>query len=100
MVLALIGRPELVFLDELTTGLDVVARREVWRTLKQLKAQGLTIFLTTHYMEEAEALCDRVCIIRSGRKVAEGTVDEVVAASGQRNLEEAYLFFMGEEELL
>ena len=100
VVLALIGRPELVFLDELTTGLDVVARREVWRTLKQLKAQGLTIFLTTHYMEEAEALCDRVCIIRSGRKVAEGTVDEVVAASGQRNLEEAYLFFMGEEELL
>ena len=100
VVLALIGRPELVFLDELTTGLDVVARREVWRTLKQLKAQGLTIFLTTHHMEEAEALCDRVCIIRSGRKVAEGTVDEVVAASGQRNLEEAYLFFMGEEELL
>ena len=100
VVLALIGRPELVFLDELTTGLDVVARREVWRTLKQLKAQGLTIFLTTHYMEEAEALCDRVCIIRSGRKAAEGSVDEVVAASGQRNLEEAYLFFMGEEELL
>ena len=100
VVLALIGRPELVFLDELTTGLDVVARREVWRTLKQLKAQGLTIFLTTHYMEEAEALCDRVCIIRSGRKVAEGSVAEVVAASGQRNLEEAYLFYMGEEELL
>ena len=100
VVLALIGDPVIVFLDELTTGLDVVARREVWRTLKQLKAQGLTIFLTTHYMEEAEALCDRVCIIRSGRKVAEGTVDEVVAASGQRNREEASLFFMGEEELL
>ena len=100
VVLALIGKPELVFMDELTTGLDVVARREVWRTLKQLKAQGLTIFLTTHHMEEAEALCDRVCIIRSGRKVAEGSVAEVVAASGQRNLEEAYLFYMGEEELL
>ncbi len=100
VVLALIGDPELVFLDELTTGLDVAARREVWLTLKQLKAQGLTIFLTTHYMEEAEALCDRVCIIRSGQKVAEGTVAEVVAASGQKNLEDAYLFFMGEEELL
>ena len=100
VVLALIGSPEIVFLDELTTGLDVVARREVWRTLKQLKAQGLTIFLTTHYMEEAEALCDRVCIIKSGKKVAEGTIDEVIAASGQKNLEDAYLFFMGEEELL
>ena len=100
VVLALIGAPEIVFLDELTTGLDVVARREVWRTLKQLKEQGLTIFLTTHYMEEAEALCDRVCIIKSGKKVAEGTINEVIAASGQKNLEDAYLFFMGEEELL
>ena len=100
VVLALIGNPEIVFLDELTTGLDVVARREVWRTLKQLKERGLTIFLTTHYMEEAEALCDRVCIIKSGKKVAEGTIDETIAASGQKNLEEAYLFFMGEEELL
>ncbi|MGN0977827.1 MAG: ABC transporter ATP-binding protein [Faecousia sp.] len=100
VVLALIGNPEIVFLDELTTGLDVVARREVWRTLKQLKEQGLTIFLTTHYMEEAEALCDRACIIKSGKKVIEGTIEEVIAVSGQKNLEEAYLFFMGEEELL
>lgn len=82
VVLALIGKPEIVFLDELTTGLDVVARREVWRTLKHLKEQGLTIFLTTHYMEEAEALCDRVCIIKSGKKVAEGSINEVVAAAG------------------
>ena len=100
VVLALIGKPEIVFLDELTTGLDVVARREVWRTLKHLKEQGLTIFLTTHYMEEAEALCDRVCIIKSGKKLAEGSINEVVAAAGQNDLEEAYLFYMGEEELL
>ena len=100
VVLALIGNPEIVFLDELTTGLDVVARREVWRTLKHLKEQGLTIFLTTHYMEEAEALCDRVCIINSGKKLAEGSINEVVAAAGQNDLEEAYLFDMGEEELL
>lgn len=100
VVLALIGNPEIVFLDELTTGLDVAARREVWRTLKHLKEKGLTIFLTTHYMEEAEALCDFVCIIKSGKKVIGGSIDEVVAASGKINLEEAYLFYMGEEELL
>ena len=99
-MLALIGDPEIVFLDELTTGLDVAARREVWKTLKQLKEQGLTIFLTTHYMEEAEALCDRICIIRSGKKVTEGKIREVIEASGQKNLEDAYLFFMGEEDLL
>ena len=100
VVLALIGNPEIVFLDELTTGLDVAARREVWRTLKHLKEKGLTIFLTTHYMEEAQALCDHVCIIKSGEKVIEGTIAEIVKASGKTNLEEAYLYFMGEEDLL
>ena len=100
VVLALIGNPEIVFLDELTTGLDVAARREVWRTLKHLKEKGLTIFLTTHYMEEAQALCDRVCLIRSGEKVIEGSIAEIVKASGKTNLEEAYLYFMGEEDLL
>ena len=100
VVLALIGKPDIVFLDELTTGLDVVARHEVWKTLQQLKEQGLTIFLTTHYMEEAEALCDRLCIIKSGKKVAEGATDEVITASGKNNLEKAYLFYMGEEKLL
>lgn len=100
VVLALIGNPEIVFLDELTTGLDVVARREVWRTLKHLKENGLTIFLTTHYMEEAEALCDRLCIIKSGEKVIEGTPSEITKLSGKKNLEEAYLYYMDEEELL
>ena len=100
VMLALVGNPEIVFLDELTTGLDVAARREVWKTLRQLKERGMTIFLTTHYMEEAEALCDRVCLIREGRKIAEGTVEEVVSASGMANLEEAYLHYMGEEELI
>lgn len=100
VVLALVGNPEIVFLDELTTGLDVAARREVWRTLRQLKEKGMTIFLTTHYMEEAEALCDRVCIIREGKKITQGTISEVVSGSGMKNLEEAYLYYMGEEELL
>lgn len=97
VVLSLIGNPEIIFLDELTTGLDVAARREVWNTLKKLKQQGLTIFLTTHYMEEAEKLCDRICLIKSGEKVAEGTVEEIIATSPYENLEEAYLWYMGEE---
>ena len=97
VVLALIGNPKIVFLDELTTGLDVAARREVWRTLKHLKEKGMTIFLTTHYMEEAENLCDRICLIKNGRKVSEGTVKEVIDASPYENLEEAYLWYMGEE---
>lgn len=100
VILALIGKPEIVFLDELTTGLDVAARREVWLTLKQLKEKGLTIVLTTHYMEEAEALCDRVCLIKSGQKITEGRISEVIKDSGKSNLEEAYLYYMGEKELL
>lgn len=95
VVLSLIGNPEIVFLDELTTGLDVAARREVWRTLKGLKAKGMTIFLTTHYMEEAENLCDRICLIKKGQKVTEGTVREVISASPYDNLEDAYLWYMG-----
>lgn len=97
VVLALIGNPEIVFLDELTTGLDVAARREVWRTLRGLKEHGLTVFLTTHYMEEAENLCDRIMLIRNGKAVTEGTVAEVVKASPYEHLEEAYLWYMGEE---
>lgn len=97
VVLVLIGNPEIVFLDELTTGLDVAARREVWRTLKGLKESGLTVFLTTHYMEEAEKLCDRIILIKNGKKVTEGTVVEVIKASPYDNLEEAYLWYMGEE---
>lgn len=72
-------------------------RREVWKTLKKLKEQGMTIFLTTHYMEEAENLCDRVCLIRSGKKVTEETVAEVIGSSPYENLEEAYLWDMDEE---
>lgn len=96
VVLALIGNPEIIFLDELTTGLDVAARREVWKNLKQLKDRDITIFLTTHYMEEAEKLCDRLCLIKSGIKVAEGTVDEVIKSTPYENLEDAYLWYMGE----
>lgn len=100
VVLALIPNPEIVFLDELTTGLDVAARRGVWNILKTLKASGTTIVLTTHYMEEAESLCDRILLLKKGEKVTEGTVEEVVAGSPYDNLEEAYLWYMGEEEVV
>ncbi|MDD6810348.1 MAG: ABC transporter ATP-binding protein [Lachnospiraceae bacterium] len=100
VVLALIPNPEIIFLDELTTGLDTAARREVWRNLTQLKEEGTTIVLTTHYMEEAESLCDRICLIKEGQKVVEGTVKDVIAGSPYDNLEEAYLWYMGEEVLL
>lgn len=97
VVLALIGNPKVLFLDELTTGLDVAARREVWRTLKQLKDNGMTIFLTTHYMEEAENLCDTIALIKHGKKLVEGTVGEIIESTPYDNLEEAYLWYMGEE---
>ena len=100
VVLALIPNPEIVFMDELTTGLDVAARRGVWNILKTLKAAGTTIVLTTHYMEEAESLCDRILLLKEGEKVTEGTVEEVVDSSPYDNLEEAYLWYMDEEEVL
>ena len=66
----------------------------------QLKKQGMTLLLTTHYMEEAENLCNRVLLIKEGRKIVEGTVDEIIKKSPYNNLEEAYLWYMGEEKLV
>ena len=91
VVLALVGNPEVVFLDELTTGLDVAARREVWRTLKHLKERGLTIFLTTHYMEEAEALSDRLGVMKNGRLLFTGTVKEMKEKTGAERIEDAFI---------
>ena len=97
VALALINNPEIVFLDELTTGLDTAARREVWGHLKELKSKGTTIFLTTHYMEEAENLCDRIFLIKDGRKVTEGAVKDIIKSSPYETLEEAYLWYMEKE---
>ena len=91
IVLALIPNPELVFLDELTTGLDAKARRGVWRILEELKAQGLTIFLTSHFMDEVEALCDEICILKKGNAVFRGTVKEAKDRCGCERFEDAYL---------
>lgn len=97
VVLSLIPNPEIIFLDELTTGLDVVARRKVWKVLKGLKKKGITIFLTSHYMDEVEELCDRICILKEGKIVKIGDVKEIINNSPYEKLEEAYLWYLGEE---
>ncbi len=79
---ALVGDPELFFLDEPTTGLDPQSRRQLWELVGSLKAKGRTIVLTTHYMEEAERLCDRVAILDHGRTIALGTPRELIASLG------------------
>lgn len=98
IVLALIPNPQVVFLDELTTGLDTKARRGVWKGLQELKEQGLTIFLSSHFMDEVEILCDRIGILKDSGFVFEGTVQEAVELSPHERLEDAYLWFTGEEE--
>jgi ABC-2 type transport system ATP-binding protein len=77
--LALVGRPELLFLDEPTVGLDVQAREALWRVIRELLHEGCSIVLTTHYLEEAEALADRVVVMARGKLVTSGTVDEIRA---------------------
>jgi ABC-2 type transport system ATP-binding protein len=72
LALALVGNPELVFLDEPTTGFDPAARRTAWETIRRLRELGTTVLLTTHYLDEAQALSDRVAIMKDGRIVAEG----------------------------
>lgn len=98
IVLALIPDPEVVFLDELTTGLDAKARRSVWKCLSELKSKGLTILLTSHFMDEVEALCDKIMILKNGSSIFYGTVQEAIAASPYDRLEDAYLWYTDEEE--
>jgi ABC-2 type transport system ATP-binding protein len=83
---ALVGDPELLFLDEPTTGLDPQARRALWELIRSLQDEGRTILLTTHYMEEAERLCDRVAIIDHGRELALGTPRELIRSLGGEHI--------------
>lgn len=83
LALALTNEPEICFLDEPTTGLDPTARRSIWNVIRTLKRQGRTVFLTTHYLEEAELLSDRVAIINHGRLIAVGTAEEIIGAHGR-----------------
>ena len=84
--LALCGRPQLLFLDEPTTGLDIAARQQVWRAIRSLVADGVGVLLTTHYLEEAEALADRVVVLHAGRVYADGRVDAIRAQVAHRRI--------------
>ena len=85
---ALVGDPDLLFLDEPTTGLDPQARRQLWELIERFKSAGRTILLTTHYMEEAERLCERVAIVDRGKTIAMGTPRELIASIGVEHLVE------------
>lgn len=100
ILLATIHDPAVLFLDELTTGLDAVARREIWKYLNGLKNKGTTIILTSHFMDEVEALCDSVILLRNGEILIQGKVDEVIQATPYKTMEEAYLWYMGEDKLI
>jgi ABC-2 type transport system ATP-binding protein len=84
--LAICGRPRLLFLDEPTTGLDIEARQRLWRKIRELAAEGSAVLLTTHYLEEAEALSDHVVVIDHGRRIAEGSVAEIRARVALRRI--------------
>ena len=94
---ALVNEPELVVLDEPTTGLDPQARHTLWQTLDRLRDRGVTLLLTTHYMEEAARLCDRLVIMDLGRIVAQGSPDELTARYEQPHLEAVFLHITGRE---
>ena len=92
---ALINEPDIVVLDEPTTGLDPQARLAVWRAMEELKDRGVSLLLTTHYMEEAARLCDRLVIMDLGRIVAEGEPVELIREHQAENLEEVFLDLTG-----
>jgi ABC-2 type transport system ATP-binding protein len=95
LIMALIHDPQIVFLDEPTVGMDPQSRRAVWDLMNELKRENKTIFLTTHYMEEAEALCDRVGIIDHGRLIALDSPRELISKNKVSNLEEVFIKFTG-----
>ncbi len=97
LALSLIHEPEVLFLDEPTTGLDPHARQLIWQHLRTLNKEGMTIFLTTHAMEEAEALCDRIAIIDKGKIVTEGTIEELKKRHQAKSLEEVFLKTTGHD---
>jgi ABC-2 type transport system ATP-binding protein len=96
---ALMHRPRLLILDEPTAGVDVELRLELWHYVQRINAEGTTILLTTHYLEEAEQLCNKIAFINGGEIVATGTSRELAAEYGVSSLEDAYLALVGRGEL-
>jgi len=96
---ALMHRPQLLILDEPTAGVDVELRLELWQYVQRINAEGTTILLTTHYLEEAEQLCDRIAFINGGDIVARGTSEELAEEFGVTSLEDSYLELVGRKEL-
>ena len=95
--MALISEPQILFLDEPTLGLDVLARHELWDASRALKG-SVTMILTTHYMEEAAALSDRIGILKNGRLLAAGTVEELKALAGTSDFETAFVTIVKEAD--
>ncbi|MBK8294942.1 MAG: ABC transporter ATP-binding protein [Solirubrobacterales bacterium] len=96
---ALMHRPRLLILDEPTAGVDVELRLELWQYVQQVNTEGTTILLTTHYLEEAEQLCNKIAFINGGEIVAEGTSGQLASKFGVSSLEDAYLALVGRKEL-
>ena len=97
VAISLVGDPKIVFLDELTTGLDPKARRMVWKSLTDLKNKGLTILLSSHFCDEVEFLCDRIMILKRGEIAFYGTVSDAIFKSPFDHFEDAYLWYADEE---
>ncbi len=92
---AIAGGPQILILDEPTTGVDPAARRQIWEILKTLRTQGATLLLTTHFMDEAEFLCDRVILLENGRILEQGPVPELLARGGVSSLDDLFLKLAG-----
>ncbi len=97
--LAICGNPDLLFLDEPTVGLDVETRRALWARIRAFVARGGSVLLTTHYLDEADALANRVAVINQGRIIAEGTPAEIKARTSQTGLEDAFLELVKENPM-
>src|SRR3954462_12880348 len=96
---AIMHRPRLLILDEPTAGVDVELRLELWHYVQKINQEGTTILLTTHYLEEAEQLCDKIAFINEGRIAAQGSTGQLAAEYGVANLEDAHLTLVGRKEL-